>query len=349
MLDVVAQLPDLELIEYYGYGEPFIHRDSISFLREVRRTRPDVEIVTATNGTVMTPAQIEAIAAEALLDRVVFSIDGATPESYRKYRVGGSFDKAFAKMKSLVEACQAAKTWRKCVLGPKGKVQITWQYILFEWNDSEEEVLLARQLAHDIDVPIEWTVTSGYGASKRFVSGSAAAARLMDPPDSYIHLASNADIDIRLADRGIGSIIHYSEVHLRCEVLSLPVVGRGGTDYNVSFYAEDSFITASAGATILFNINIYNRTGRTWDVTGLNALRLGILEKTVTGATIRELPGAKLPQGAARLGGHDNVLVPVTLPDRPGEFQLMIDLVQEWVCWFFERGSQPWTCLVQLA
>ena len=62
MLDVVDQLPDLELIEYFDYGEPFIHRDTVTFLREVRRTRPGCRIVTNTNGTVMTPEQIRAIA-----------------------------------------------------------------------------------------------------------------------------------------------------------------------------------------------------------------------------------------------------------------------------------------------
>src|SRR5262245_48984405 len=191
MLDVVAQLPDLEIIEYFDYGEPFIHKDTIAFLREVRRTRPGVVIVTSTNGTVMTPAQINAIATESLMDRIVFSIDGATADSYRKYRVGGNFSKAFGKMKSLVDACRAAGTWRKYFTGPRGRVQVTWQYILFEWNDSDEELALARKLARDIDVPIEWTITSGYGASKRLVSGSAEAARLMDPPDSFIHLAAN--------------------------------------------------------------------------------------------------------------------------------------------------------------
>ena len=67
MLDVVAQLPDLELIEYFDYGEPFIHRDTVTFLREVRRMRPGRRIVTNTNGTVMTPEQIRAIAAEFAL------------------------------------------------------------------------------------------------------------------------------------------------------------------------------------------------------------------------------------------------------------------------------------------
>jgi uncharacterized radical SAM superfamily Fe-S cluster-containing enzyme len=50
MLDIVAQLPDLERIEYFGYGEPFLHKDTITFLREVRRTRLAAQIVTNTSG-----------------------------------------------------------------------------------------------------------------------------------------------------------------------------------------------------------------------------------------------------------------------------------------------------------
>jgi Radical SAM superfamily/Iron-sulfur cluster-binding domain len=206
MLDVVSQLPDLELIEYFDYGEPFIHRDTVTFLREVRRMRPACRIVTNTNGTVMTPEQIRAIANESLLDRVVFSIDGATTESYRQYRIGGSFSKAFGKMKALADACRIAGTRCKYSPGLPGSVQITWQYILFEWNDGDDELALARQLARSIDVPIEWVITSGYGASKRFLHGSAEAMRLMDPPDSFIHMAANADIDVRLKDRGIDNI-----------------------------------------------------------------------------------------------------------------------------------------------
>jgi len=136
----------------------------------------------------------------------VFSIDGATAESYRKYRIGGSFSKAFGKMEALADACRAAGTHCKYVPGRRGSVQITWQYILFEWNDSDDELALARELAQSIDVPIEWVITSGYGASRRFLHGSAEAMGLMEPPDSFIHMAANADIDVRLKERGIENI-----------------------------------------------------------------------------------------------------------------------------------------------
>jgi hypothetical protein len=214
MLDVIAQLPDLERIEYFGYGEPFLHKDTIAFLREVRRTRPAAQIVTNTSGMVMTPAQIHAIATEALMDRVVFSIDGATAESYRKYRIGGVFAKTFGKMKALADACRNAGTWRRYVHDPVGGVQITWQYILFEWNDSDQELALARELALSLGVPMEWVITSGYGASKRFLHGSSDARRLMEPPDSFIHMAANADIDNRLKERGIENI-YTKDINIR--------------------------------------------------------------------------------------------------------------------------------------
>jgi hypothetical protein len=361
MLDVVAQLPDLETILYFDYGEPFLHKDTIPFLREVRRTRPRVEIVTNTNGLVITPAQIKALATEALMDRVVFSIDGATPDSYRKYRVGGTFSKAVGKMKALADACREAGTWRKYVTGSRGRVQITWQYILFEWNDSDEELALARQLARYIDVPIEWVITSGYGASKRFLHGSAEAARLMDPPEFFIHMAANADIENRLKERGIGAggIHVYNTIQTSCELQSYPyaqsagwrrILARiraaieGSRDYRALIRADDSSITAPVGSTVLFDVSFVNRTGQTWDLGGSNYLRLGVLLKTATGETVRELPGAILPPGVAHPGERDSVPLRVTLPDRPGHYKLIIDVVQEGVCWFSDNGSPPLEC-----
>jgi MoaA/NifB/PqqE/SkfB family radical SAM enzyme len=375
MLDVVAQLPDLELIEYFDYGEPFIHRDTVTFLREVKRTRPGVSIVTSTNGTVLTPAQIHAIATEKLMDRVVFSIDGATAESYRKYRVGGTFSKAFGKMKALVDACRAAGTWQRYVTDRSGGVQIAWQYILFEWNDSDEEIALARKLAKEVGVPIEWTITSGYGASKRFLTGSAAAARLMDPPDSFIHLAANSDIEYRLKQKAQNgkerswrswlpsflapraksvldeplAVFSYSEIQTHCELLSLPYRQDGeGVGYRARIHTDQSVITAPVGSTVDFKISIQNMTGQTWDVGGSNCLRLGCLLQSDAGATIKEIGGAVLPASVARPGGRDTISLRVNLPDQPGRYKLILDVVQEWVCWFFERGSLPLTFTVQV-
>jgi organic radical activating enzyme len=339
MLDVVDQLPDLKSINYFDYGEPFFHKDTIAFLRVVKRTRPGVYIVTSTSGTVITPTQIQAIATEALIDQLLFSIDGATQESYGKYRVGGSFSKAFGKMKALADACRAAGTWRKYLTDPAG-VQITWQYILFEWNDSDEEIALARKLAKEIDVPIRWVLTSGYGASKRFLPGSPQTAKILDdPPDFYVALAAQTDIINRLKERG-------EFISVRCELLLLPY--DGCISYKARIRADDSVITVPAGASINFNIDVVNRTGRAWDNRRSDYLRLGCLLKTMRGQTIRELNGIRLAAAAARPGGQEEIWLHVSLPQEPGNYKLWIDVVQEWVCWFSDRGSQPLECTIHV-
>ena len=55
MLDIVEQLPDLEFIHYYNYGEPFINKDTIRFLSEVKRNKPTVHVSVSTNGRLLVP------------------------------------------------------------------------------------------------------------------------------------------------------------------------------------------------------------------------------------------------------------------------------------------------------
>ena len=337
MVGVIAQLPDLELIEYFGFGEPFLHKGTVPFLRQVKQMRPDVLVVTNTSGTVITPAQIDAIAAEALMHRVIFSIDGATPESYRKYRIGGTFSKAFGKMKALVERCRCYGTWHKHATKPGG-VQVTWQYILFQWNDSDEELALARELAQSIGVPIEWVITSGYGASKRFLHGSADAMKLIAPPDFTIHMSANADIDYRLKESGIESIYTFCEISGRCDLLALPYQGQQSC--LARFTAVKTNIIAPRNATVQLNIDVENCTGQTWDVNRSDCLRLGVRLQTSTGG-IRELDGIVLPGSAAQPNGQGTVALQVQLPDQSGKYRLVIDVVKEGVCWFSDRGSKP--------
>jgi hypothetical protein len=51
MLDIVDQLPGVEKLLFYNFGEPFLHPEAVAFLREVRRQRPGVTLHTSTNGT----------------------------------------------------------------------------------------------------------------------------------------------------------------------------------------------------------------------------------------------------------------------------------------------------------
>jgi radical SAM protein with 4Fe4S-binding SPASM domain len=63
-------------------------------------------------------------------------VDGASPETYKKNRVGGDFNKVFENMKRVALAHQTKKT------------RLEWQFIALKNN--EHEVEKARQMAKEI-------------------------------------------------------------------------------------------------------------------------------------------------------------------------------------------------------
>lgn len=308
MLDVVDQLPDLEKLLFYNFGEPFLHKQAIPFLREVRRRRPDVVIHTSTNGLAFTPAKIRALADEALLDRVVFSIDGAYPESYARYRVGGDLERALGNLAALAGAVEEA--------GTRDRVELLWQYILFQWNDTDEEIAEARRRARGLGVPIKWVLTHTAGASERFAQGSEELARLTGVQDVY----DSMTCDLRVAD----------------------LWQHGGAArgiYRAELDAEATCWSGSAGSRGVVPIRVTHRGTRPWRKESPDAFRLGARLRTGTGRFLRELPLTPLPPESVEPDGTGLALLELHLPEEPGTYQVLVDVVEEGVCWFSERGS----------
>jgi uncharacterized radical SAM superfamily Fe-S cluster-containing enzyme len=119
MLDVVDQLPCLEILLFYNFGEAFLHRDAVPFLRSVKRDRPEIFIANNTNGLAFRNGAIDAIAQERLVNKLVFAIDGATPATYARYRVGGDFERALSNLRHFVKSCDRA--------GTRTAVEVIWQ------------------------------------------------------------------------------------------------------------------------------------------------------------------------------------------------------------------------------
>ncbi|QQR73399.1 MAG: radical SAM protein [Holophagales bacterium] len=316
MLDVVAQLPYLEKILFYNFGEPFLHPQAIDFLREVRRRRPEVTIHTSTNGLALSRTAIEAIAAEALLDRIVFSIDGARESSYRRYRVGGSLSKALAAMRLLLEALDAHATRRR--------VEVLWQYILFTWNDSEAELAAARELAGRLGVRIEWVLTHTQGASRRIREGSDAARRLLGG-DDYRALTCDARMASLWRHRGVASSF-----------------------YAASIAPEPRALRTTPGGRFATIVRIANASPGTWPVGSSRGVRLGVRLETPEGRPIRELPGLPLPEAVGRRHGSGWLVLDGKAPEQPGRYRLFVDLVHEGVAWFSERSSAPAICHLEV-
>jgi pyruvate-formate lyase-activating enzyme len=310
MLDVVGQLPHLETLLFYNFGEPFLHKDAISFLKSVKKSRPDIFIATSTNALPLTPAKIEALACEALIDNMVFAIDGIDDHSYARYRVGGDVRRALHNMRAYLQALDQ--------FGTRKRVNATWQYLLFEWNDSEDELARAKAFAAEIGIAVQWTLTHTEGASKRFSIDSPALRELAD---------------------GMAQM-HSCGVQLK-EFLANNSVSGGR--YLARLSTNESIIIAPAKSELFIEVTAENISSRRWN-SEVGAFRLGSLLRTTTGRRLKELDAAMLPPAALEPRTPCKIPLRVVMPDVSGDYQLLVDIVEENVCWFYDRGSPPLIC-----
>jgi MoaA/NifB/PqqE/SkfB family radical SAM enzyme len=127
--------PILRQIELSNYGEAFLNPQLLQILEYAHRCGV---AITLRNGVNLNNARDEAL--EALVKYQVrlmtCSIDGASPETYRTYRVRGNFDQVIRNIEKL----NAWKRQYQCDL-PK----LIWQFIVFGHN--EHEIPAARAMA----------------------------------------------------------------------------------------------------------------------------------------------------------------------------------------------------------
>src|ERR1043165_6254027 len=116
--------PPLARIDFFHYGEAFLHKRAIEMCEYIKTKFPHIYLYTSTNGLALTEAQARRLVHSGI-DEVTFSIDGATPESYVKYRQRGRFDVALATLKTMAEEKRAAG---------RDVPFLNWRYILFKWN-----------------------------------------------------------------------------------------------------------------------------------------------------------------------------------------------------------------------
>lgn len=320
MNDIVRQLPDLQKIRLYGFGEPFLHKDLIEFLRETKRCRPDVHIGISTNGIPLSTAKIDAIADECLADTMTFAIDGVDQQSYARYRVGGDVAKALDNLKKMARAVDRA--------GTRDRVDVVWQYILFEWNDGDDELRRAAELAKSLDVRIDWLPTHSENSSRRYLVGSKELERLQG----------------RRPSTGGGT----AEVKLRN---SMEQSDATTATYLASIDSDVSTITVIEGRSIRLDVTITNLSKSEWLCASLSSLyqkdsgiRVGVLAQDNSGRTICDLWGGPLPEDKIPAGGSATLHIHADNPLPPGEYRILVDLVDEAKCWFHERGSAALLC-----
>src|SRR5262245_2195764 len=159
--------PSLVRIDFFNYGEAFLHKRAVEMCEYIKQKFPHIYLYTSTNGLALSEAQARRLVHSGI-DEVTFSIDGASQESYARYRQRGRFDVAIRTLQTMVD--EKRRSGRDAPF-------LNWRYILFIWNDADAEMNLARRLAADIGVDrLCWEITDHPedSYSRRFVPGTAA-------------------------------------------------------------------------------------------------------------------------------------------------------------------------------
>ena len=135
-------------VSYFNLGEPFLSPRIHQELQLIRDLNPDIEIWTSTNGVFLEgPDKVEAA---LMMDYVVVSIDGVDQESAERYQSGTDFDRALQNLSALTRA-----RFERGRRGARTQLPVVeWKYVLFNWNDSPEQLQSAARMAREAGVDL---------------------------------------------------------------------------------------------------------------------------------------------------------------------------------------------------
>jgi hypothetical protein len=306
--------PSLARIDFFNYGEAFLHKRAVEMCEYIKAHFPHIYLYTSTNGLAFSEAQVRRLVHSGI-DEVTFSIDGATPETYVKYRKRGNFEKAIQNLRSAVEEKRAAG---------RDVPFVNWRYILFTHNDSEAEMARARQMAAGIGVDrLCWELTDHPEDlfSRRFLPGTA-------------------DLDaIRREvwdDNNLGNAIPGATpravIQVRGPIPGLPLIARPGRQ-------------------LTLHATVRNASTRPFPAQasyGRRLVRLGAQLCAADGSLInRDFERAWLP-ATLEPGAETCVPITITAPPTRGRYALKFDLVSEGIDWFEACGSPTTTRILRV-
>ena len=299
--------PSLGRIDFFNYGEAFLHKRAVEMCEYIKTRFPHIYLYTSTNGLALTEEKARRLVHSGI-DEVTFSIDGASQETYARYRQRGKFELALANLRAMAD--EKAK-------GGRDVPQLNWRYILFNWNDSDDEMTRARELARDIGVDrLCWEMTDHPedAFSRRFAKGS---------PD-FNRIRHEVWDDNNLGN-AIAGATPRAQIDVRQWLPGLPLKARAAQPLAVTTRVR----------------NLSTRPFRAQASYGRRLVRLGAQLLDAKGNVVnRDHARAWLP-GDIPPGSSADVTIEIPAPVTPGRYALKFDLVSEGIDWFEACGSQP--------
>lgn len=186
--------PDLKYMEFHIGGENYMHKRAHDMVRYCKDKNPNAFVLSSTNGHFFhTDERVEQLL-DSGIDALIISVDGARQESYARYRVNGNIERVFDGVRRIRAAREARGLSHPLLI---------WRYILFDWNDSPEEMQAARELAPQVGFDhLAWHL-NGVGdqvESTRYHVGSPHLTEIEH--ELWDTLPGRLDIDF---DLGFGS------------------------------------------------------------------------------------------------------------------------------------------------
>ena len=116
-------------IDMQNWGEPLLNKDVYNMIAYAKKF--DIHITASTNFQTFDGHCAEDLVKSGL-DRLIVSIDGASQETYEKYRRGGSFSTAIGNIRTLVAKKRELQSRLPIVI---------WQFLVFRHNEHEIETV----------------------------------------------------------------------------------------------------------------------------------------------------------------------------------------------------------------
>jgi len=292
----------LSRLQFFNYGEPFVHPRAVEMLEHAKLEYPHVYIYVSTNGLLITEDKMRRLI-DAGVDEITFSVDGPDQETYVKYRQKGDFDKVFDIMRIFVK--------KRNRLGKEYPL-INWRYILFKWNDSETQMNKARRLARKIGVDkLVWEITDHpeEAKSEKYQIGTPAWEKIYHEIWDTSHFAS---------------AIKSRRYRAKIKVLTKRIDVEAGKPLKIKVRAKN------------VGSSQWQRAALGW----LRTVRLGGQlcdrnKNVIDRDFAREFIPRDTPSGRSFEMGIE--IPPI---EQPGEYLIEFDMVSEGMDWFKNLGSK---------
>jgi len=139
---IVIKFPKLSKIELYNWGEPFLNSDIFKMIAYCKSK--SIKTVINTNFSFTKDDLFYEKLANVGLDFLTISLDGASQETYCKYRVGGNFDTVINNIKKLSKAKKKNEATKPIII---------WKFIVNSYN--EHEIESAQKMANDLGIEFQ--------------------------------------------------------------------------------------------------------------------------------------------------------------------------------------------------